>query len=239
MAAQAAVSAGAGLVTVATHPLNVTALHVRTPEAMVVDWQNEQQLLAQMAKSSIILLGPGMGTDDFSVGLVRWVMHQVTAQQTLIVDASALTIMADHHIAFPNQGFIIATPHQGEWAKLSSVMITYQSSMDLNDLQRQNLNIDVLVLKQHHTVVLSQNRQVALKIGGPYQAIGGMGDTLSGMIAGFVAQFAEPRRATEAAVYAHSAIAQELAEHNWVVKPTIIADYLPNFMSRIQNNLVD
>ncbi|MDR3241838.1 MAG: NAD(P)H-hydrate dehydratase [Lactobacillaceae bacterium] len=238
MAAAATVNAGAGLVTVATHPDNIAPLHVRTPEAMAFDWNNEPLLAEQIKKSSVILLGPGMGTDKFAIGLVKWVLHKTHAKQTVIVDASALTIMADEHIPFPHTAFTIATPHQGEWAHLSSVMVNYQSSMDLNDLQRQNLNIDVLVLKKHHTVVLSQNRQVELHLGGPFQATGGMGDVLAGIIAGFVAQFAEPRRATEAAVYAHSDIAQELAMHNWVVKPTFVADFLPNYMVRIQNNLV-
>lgn len=237
MAASAAVSSGIGRLTVATQRENLTALRVRNPEAMGLDWSQHGPVLDQVRKCNVVLIGPGMGESDEAAELVRATMRAMRPGQNLVIDASALNLIADHHIMVPTDVFTIATPHQGEWAKLSSVMIPYQGSMELNDLQRQNLNLDVLVLKQHHTVVLSDNRQVQLQIGGPYQATGGMGDTLAGMIAGFIGQFAEPRRATEAAVYAHSAIAEELAAHNWVVQPSLIADYLPNYMARINTNL--
>ncbi|AVH74981.1 NAD(P)H-hydrate dehydratase [Weissella koreensis] len=239
MAASAAVNSGAGLVTVATHADNITALHVRNPEAMALDWSDQGAVLDHVRKSSVVLIGPGLGNSDAAVELLRSTMRAMRENQTLILDASALGIIADKHIMIPNNVFTIATPHQGEWAKLSSVMVAYQDSMELNDLQRKTLNIDVLVLKKYHTVILSENRQMQLLIGGPYQATGGMGDTLAGLIAGFVGQFAEPRRATEAAVYAHSAIAQELAEHNWVVRPSFISDFVPNYMARINTNLPD
>ncbi|QIL50270.1 NAD(P)H-hydrate dehydratase [Weissella coleopterorum] len=237
MAASAAVSSGAGLVTVATHNTNITPLHIRNPEAMALDWDNHGTVLEQVRKSSVVLIGPGLGNSEDAIELLRSTMRAMRENQTLILDASALGIIADKHVMIPTNVFTIATPHQGEWAQLSSVMIPYQDSMELNDLQRKTLNIDVLVLKKHHTVILSENRQMELLLGGPYQATGGMGDTLAGLIAGFVGQFAEPRRATEAAVYAHSAIAQELAEHNWVVRPSFIADFVPNYMARINTNL--
>ena len=67
-----------------------------------------------------------------------------------------------------------------------------------------------------------------LSVGGPYQATGGMGDTLAGMIAGFAGQFPQAslyERVT-VATYLHSAIAQELAEDNFVVllilKPKLV-----------------
>jgi len=57
-----------------------------------------------------------------------------------------------------------------------------------------------------------------------------MGDTLAGMVGGFVAQFADHTDAVLAAVYSHSAIAEELAEKQYVVLPHQIIDILPQFM---------
>ena len=77
-----------------------------------------------------------------------------------------------------------------------------------------------------------------LEVGGPYQATGGMGDTLAGMIAGFAGQFPQASlydRVT-VATYLHSAIAQELAEDNFVVLPTLISQHIPAFMKRIQKD---
>lgn len=61
-----------------------------------------------------------------------------------------------------------------------------------------------------------------LQVGGPYQATGGMGDTLAGMIAGFAGQFRQASLYERVAVatHLHSAIAQELSQEHYVVLPT-------------------
>lgn len=43
MAAKAAIYAGAGLVSVATHSINLPALHASVPEAMFVDWRDQKK----------------------------------------------------------------------------------------------------------------------------------------------------------------------------------------------------
>lgn len=238
MASQASIGAGAGLTTVATDRANLTALHARTPEAMFIDWQDGDQVVKNIEKSDVIVIGPGLGTDQQAVDLVKRVFATVTQEQILMVDGSALTIMAENHLMFPRKPYTIATPHQMEWARLSGIQLNYQTEHQLNEVQRQILNLDVLVLKQHHTLIYAQNELRQLMIGGAYQATGGMGDVLAGTIGGFVGQFKNNHlKAVEAAVYAHSMIAQEMASHSYVVKPSFIADALPNYMARIQSNL--
>lgn len=238
MASQASIGAGAGLTTVATDQANLTALHARTPEAMFIDWQDSDQVVENIKKSDVIVIGPGLGTDQQAVDLVKRVFATVTQDQILVVDGSALTIMAENHLMFPRKPYTIATPHQMEWARLSGIQLNYQTEHQLNEVQRQILNLDVLVLKQHHTLIYAQNELRQLMIGGAYQATGGMGDVLAGTIGGFVGQFKNNHlKAVEAAVYAHSMIAQEMASHSYVVKPSFIADALPNYMARIQSNL--
>ncbi|EER74620.1 YjeF domain protein [Weissella paramesenteroides ATCC 33313] len=238
MASQASIGAGAGLTTVATDRANLTALHARTPEAMFIDWQDSDQVVENIKKSDVIVIGPGLGTDQQAVDLVKRVFATGTQDQILVVDGSALTIMAENHLMFPRKPYTIATPHQMEWARLSGIQLNYQTEHQLNEVQRQILNLDVLVLKQHHTLIYAQNELRQLMIGGAYQATGGMGDVLAGTIGGFVGQFKNNHlKAVEAAVYAHSMIAQEMASHSYVVKPSFIADALPNYMARIQSNL--
>ena len=73
-----------------------------------------------------------------------------------------------------------------------------------------------------------------LQVGGPYQATGGMGDTLAGMIAEFVGQFRQDSLYERVAVatHLHSAIAQELSQEHYVVLPTEISNCLPKVMKR-------
>lgn len=61
MATAASVYSGAGLVTVATDPINTTALHSQLPEAMVIDFNNHQELAEMVAKVNTVVIGPGLG----------------------------------------------------------------------------------------------------------------------------------------------------------------------------------
>ena len=63
MAAFAAVHSGAGLVTIATDPDNLTALHSHLPEAMGFDLADHQLLCEQIQKAGVILVGPGLKED--------------------------------------------------------------------------------------------------------------------------------------------------------------------------------
>ena len=82
--------------------------------------------------------------------------------------------------------------------------------------------------KSHQTKIIQGNQVGELTVGGPYQATGGMGDTLCGMIAGFIAQFKDNLfNSVATATYLHSYIADQLSEQVYVVLPTTISAELP------------
>lgn len=228
MNALAAVNAGAGLVSVATDPSNFTALHAHLPEAMVIDFNDD--LTDDIQHADVVLIGSGLGN---RLDIVEATFDAIMARQILIVDGSALTLVAENKLSWP-QSQLIITPHQMEWQRLSGVTINEQAFEAFNMLAQQRMNVQpILVLKQHHTQIYTLSQVFEIPNGGPYQATGGMGDTLAGMIAGFTAQFmlCFPE-AIMAAVYAHSAIADELSKNQYVTLPTKISAALPEFMSR-------
>lgn len=61
-------------------------------------------------------------------------------------------------------------------------------------------------------------------------ATGGTGDTLAGMITGFLAQFPKNDETIAAAVYLHSFIGDQLAKKQYVVLPTQISQAIPQWM---------
>ncbi len=90
---------------------------------------------------------------------------------------------------------------------------------DKNKAAQEKLGATV-VLKKHHTEIYTDDQVYQLPIGTPAQAVGGMGDTLAGMVGGFTAEFNEKAdKAVLAAVYAHSAIAEKIAESQYIVLP--------------------
>ena len=60
LAARACVFSGSGLITVATHPTNHSALHSRCPEAMVIDINDTKMLTKMIENTDCILIGPGL-----------------------------------------------------------------------------------------------------------------------------------------------------------------------------------
>lgn len=236
MAALAAVKSGAGLVTVGTDRENIPALHSHLPEAMAFALQDKQLLKEQLEKAEVVLLGPGLGDNAFGEDLVKQVFAGLKQNQILIVDGGALTILARTSLSFPSSQLIL-TPHQKEWEKLSGITIEKQKEDTTASALTSFPKGTILVEKGPATRVwqAGQSDYYQLQVGGPYQATGGMGDTLAGMIAGFVGQFRQASLYERVAVatHLHSAIAQELSQENYVVLPTEISRYLPKIMKII------
>lgn len=236
MAALAAVKSGAGLVTVGTDRENIPALHSHLPEPMAFSLQDQQLLKEQLEKAEVILLGPGLGDNAFGEDLVKQVFAGLKQNQILIVDGGALTILARTSLSFPSSQLIL-TPHQKEWEKLSGITIEKQKEDATASVLTSFPQGTILVEKGPATRIweVGQSDYYHLQVGGPYQATGGMGDTLAGMIAGFVGQFRQASLYERVAVatHLHSAIAQELSQENYVVLPTEISRYLPKIMKII------
>lgn len=236
LAATACVYSGAGLVTVATDKVNRSALHARLPEAMFVDRSDRSRVTELIQQVDVILIGPGLGVTDAASELLHHVLGHVTAEQIVVLDADALTIVSQHrHWLAAAVARLIYTPHVGEWRRLSDqAMAAHELSHDELLTFAHQLK-GTLVLKGAPTQVVTQTICYRNTTGNPSQAIGGMGDTLAGMIASFVAQSPSEQidAATLSAVYLHSAIADELAQTHYVTLPTMISQRLPLAMRQL------
>lgn len=234
MATMAAVYSGAGLVTTCTAPLNAGALHARVPEAMFADMNDDQQVARLVSSATTVVVGPGLGDDEQSTHTLHVVLNSLHANQLTVIDGSAITMMARDKLALP-ASHVVFTPHQMEWQRLSGIKIADQRPA-LNQQQVKSLGATV-VLKSHRTTIYTGTDAYQLPIGTPAQAIGGMGDTLAGIIGGFTAQFHQNHlKAVLAAVYAHSDIAEQIAEHQYIVLPHQISQALPAYMKRLSSS---
>ena len=236
MSAFAAVKSGAGLVTVGTDKENIPALHSHLPETMAFSLQDQQLLKEQLEKAEVVLLGPGLREDAFGEELVKRVCDSLRKEQILIVDGGALGILANGQLPFPSSQLIL-TPHQKEWERLSGIVLDHQNTEATARALSAFPQGTILVEKGPATRIwqAGQPEYYQLQVGGPYQATGGMGDTLAGMITGFAGQFHQVSlyERVVVATYLHSAIAQELAQENYLVLPTEISKALPKTMKKI------
>ena len=220
MAGLAALRAGAGLATVACREANFTAL---APELMT------EPLPGVTANKDVVALGPGLGTSDTAVSLVRRVFAEL--QKPLVVDADGLNALAGSDFsggAHPR----VLTPHPGEMSRLSG--LTTAAILQDRVAAARDLAIArrvTLVLKGQRSLIAFADGRVAINpTGTPAMATGGSGDILTGLIAGLLAQFpAEADAAVLAAVYLHG-LAGEIGAREMGEKPLIATDllkYLP------------
>ena len=185
LATEAALRAGAGLVSVATRPVHVAPLLARTPEAMAHAVEDPDEAARLVAAADVCAVGPGLGRDAWAAGLLRAAIGGAPA---LVVDADALNLLAASPRSLPADA--ILTPHPGEAARLLGGTVA--------DVQRDRLGSAhalcarfgcVVVLKGAGSVVAAPAGQAwIIAAGNPGMAVGGMGDALTGIIAALRAQ---------------------------------------------------
>lgn len=230
LSAGAALYAGAGLVTVATDPDNLYALHARYPEAMFVNMFDQKALTTHIQKADVIIIGPGLGQSKESSSIFQRTLETITENQSLIIDGDGLTHLANKELDLPTSQ-VVLTPHLGEWRSLTGIQPPADNIED--NLTEQRRLKTAIVLKKERTEVYISNEVWQNTAGNPSMATGGMGDTLTGIIGSFLGQFEDHKEALLSAVYVHSAIADELAKSHYVTLPTQIIQQLPIFMKKL------
>jgi len=206
MTGEAALRAGAGLVTVATRHENVPAIVGARPELMCRGVASAGELMELIDRADVIALGPGLGQDEWSKTMFDTAMR---TERRAVVDADALNLLAQ---APRTNAHWILTPHPGEAARLLGKTAVEVQCDRLGAargiVQRYG---GTVVLKGAGTLVVTDDERPAIcDRGNPGMATGGMGDVLTGVIAGIVAQTHDLAAAARVGVLVH-ALAGDMA----------------------------
>ncbi|APX72432.1 NAD(P)H-hydrate dehydratase [Companilactobacillus allii] len=236
LSASAAIHTGAGLVTVATIPEKFTALNVEIPEAMTIDYNKSQELIAAIIQNNVIVLGPGLGTSDSTDKIIQLIIKYCDENTTIIMDASALSVVAENNIDLTSINNLILTPHQGEWQRLSNLSIPEQTKENnLKAINKLAPNA-TLIVKKHLSEIYYQNKVSQIQAGNAGMATGGMGDTLTGVLAGFIGQFGNSLVTVQTGLFLHSYIADQIYKSNYVVLPSTLISKIPKYMKKFTSN---
>jgi NAD(P)H-hydrate epimerase len=206
LAGEAALRVGAGLVTVATYAANVAAINAARPELMCHGVDNAEALARLMMRADVIAIGPGLGTDAWARALFE---KALTSECPLVVDADALNLLAQRPT---RRNDWILTPHPGEASRLLG---TSTQEVQSDRLRAARSLTDryggTVVLKGANSVVLESGELPWLcDRGNPGMGTAGMGDVLTGVVAGIAAQVADAGPAARVGVLVH-ALAGDLA----------------------------
>lgn len=208
LCAEAGLRSGAGLVSLATRSEHVSAVLAARPEIMVHGVSEPDDLQYLLQKTTVVALGPGLGLSSWGSGLWREIMD---SELPLVVDADALNLLARSPERRENW---VLTPHPGEAARLLGCEIeAIHADRFAAVEQLQQRYGGVAVLKGAGTLIFGDGgRPTAVcSEGNPGMASGGMGDVLTGVIAGFLAQEWDLPHAVELAVSLHAAAADKAA----------------------------
>lgn len=207
LAGEAALRAGAGLVSVASRPDTVGAIMAYRPELMCSGINTVDDLEPLIERASVIALGPGLGQDDWAKALFARILD---CSQPKVLDADALNLLAGDPVRRDDW---ILTPHPGEAARLLDTGTAAVQSDRLSAVRGLvNRYGGVAVLKGRCTLIgCDGETPYVVDRGNAGMASAGMGDVLTGLIAGLVAQYPGGlHRGAAAAAYAH-AVAGDLA----------------------------
>ena len=226
LASQAALRAGAGLVTLGIPKSLNSILEVKLSEVMTIPLPaTTEGSLALTAKpqilefikrtASILAIGPGLSQHPESVNLIQSLVRET--DHPTVIDADGLNALAEGQkdrspscskvkdllSSLPSQ--TILTPHPGEMARLTGLSVP--------DIERDRIGVAqefaqehgvTLILKGVPTVIAFDTGEVWINsTGNPAMATGGMGDVLTGLIAGLMAQGVPISEAGVLGVYLH------------------------------------
>ena len=221
LAAQGALRAGAGLVTVAVPESISSVMEMKTTESMTLALPETlagglgtdavRQVQDFSGRASVVLLGPGLGRQEETLESVRELVR--TLERPLVLDADALYAVAGHNeLLAAAGGLAVLTPHPGEMARLTGLSVKQIQTDRLGAARRAAAEWNsIVVLKGSRTVVAFPDGELYLNpTGNPGMATGGTGDVLAGMIAALIAQGLSSHDAAVLGVYLHG-VAGDLA----------------------------
>lgn len=199
LAGEAALRSGAGLVTLAVHPENAGVVAAR-PELMCVAAGRAGDLGAALSRATVVAVGPGLGRSAWAMEMFEAAM---AGDRPLVVDADALNLLAG--APRRNERWVL-TPHPGEAARLlGATSAAVQSDRLAAARGLQERYGGTIVLKGAGSIVHGGARVPCLcDRGNPGMATGGMGDVLTGIIAGIEAQCGNLELAALAGVFVHA-----------------------------------
>jgi len=223
MTATSAMHSGAGLVTLGIpkslnnilEGLVIEAMTIPLPEAEggMLDERSLDKIIKLMVDKKCLALGPGLGNASGTKQLVIKIIQK--CRIPIIIDADGLNSLIDNTDILKNlKNPIILTPHPGEMSKLIEKPVSFIQKNRISCARKFAKNFKVhVVLKGARTIIAHPDGKVFINpTGNPGMAAGGMGDVLTGIIAGFVTQGYSPEAAIHIGVYLHGATADILAK---------------------------
>ncbi len=210
LAGEAAARVGAGLVSVATRSEHVALISGSRPELMAHATESPADLPELLKKATFIVIGPGLGQDRWAQELFDRI---VATDLPMVVDGDALNLLAKNPI---KKDEWILTPHPGEASRLLKCSVDDIQNDRFASVKKLQCEYGgVCVLKGAGTIIEGRKGVPRVCIAGnPGMASGGIGDVLSGVIAGLAGQDLSLEKAAQLGVLVHATAGDKVARED-------------------------
>lgn len=214
LSSQGCLRTGAGLVAAMTRTDHIAPLITRTPELMVLGCEraSEGHVQQRLAWADVVVAGPGLGMESWGRSFYQLLTQpDIIDRLNLVFDADALNLLAQEPSYNDKR---VLTPHPGEAARLLHCSVPdIESDRFLAVSKIQKKYGGVVVLKGPGSLIFDGENYALVQEGNPGMASGGMGDVLSGIIGGLLAQQLTLFDAARLGTWIHSR-AGDLASQN-------------------------
>jgi ADP-dependent NAD(P)H-hydrate dehydratase / NAD(P)H-hydrate epimerase len=247
MAANSAVRAGGGLVTLAVPGALNPILEAKTTEVMTWPVGKPKAGFLQAGALDALLLGakgrdavavgPGLGGAPSTVYLVHSLIASLPGP--LVLDADGLNaVAAAPEILLKRLGRVtLLTPHPGEMARLAGCSVPEVEADRIGTAREFATRFKVcLILKGARSIIAAPDGSVAINgSGNPGMATGGMGDVLTGVVTSLVGQGYAPFDACMLGAFVHGYAADLLVQQKGTqgMNATDVQEMLPGALRRL------
>ncbi|MEE8167254.1 MAG: NAD(P)H-hydrate dehydratase [Candidatus Hydrothermarchaeales archaeon] len=237
LGALGALNSGADLVYLAVPECNYEVTRCHSPDFIVSKFPGHflnptaiEEIQVEKRGIDSVLIGPGLGTRDETKEAVLKLLEKI--EVPVVLDADAIKAVAGKTL----KGLKVVTPHAGEFEILTCEKLPKDNEKRREVVVRYAKRLGaVILLKAPLDIVASpQGKAKFNATGNAGMTVGGTGDVLAGVIAGFLAQGLSAFDATCCAAFVNGVAGDELA--TWkgnCFTASDLAEELPYTIKRI------
>ncbi|MFH1905058.1 MAG: NAD(P)H-hydrate dehydratase [bacterium] len=199
----------------------------------------KKEILDFSSRVDVVAIGPGISKNSETSSLIRELIELL--EKPVVIDADGINALAGHVSMLKKRRYpTIITPHPGEMAGLIERHLSEITSDRIDIAEKFAVTYKIItLLKGARTIIADEKGNVYINpTGNPALAIGGMGDVLTGLISGLVAQGLSGLDGAKLGAYLHGLAADIWKDENKLdrcLTATELVNYIPKAFARIYN----
>jgi hydroxyethylthiazole kinase-like uncharacterized protein yjeF len=235
LAASAAFRTGIDLTYIATPSKTAYAISAMSPDMITIkldgDYLNARNIAAirpYLVRSTAVAIGPGLGSHKETKVAVKELVKIIEGTKLpLLLDADGLKAFSEfeHKTKSP----MVLTPHSGEYEMLTGKPPSQDLKERSEEVKETAQKLGTTILLKGCVDVISDGKRVKLNLSGnPGMTVGGTGDVLSGIVAAFLSQGADPFEAAVAGAFVNGASGDFVqSDKGYHMVATDLLDWIP------------